>query len=146
MMLKFTFILLLGISAFSCDVGQRRAPSSSSVESKQGKGSDEFDKEPLQMVEFYSPYCASCKETARKITQFVHSCHLEGIVLRTVDISNDDNARLSEQYDVRAVPTVVFLDEAGNEIERLEGGQSSGDFEHAVDSLGRGRCRAGGGG
>ncbi len=94
-----------------------------------------------QVVEFYSPFCSACKETAQLVQELARRCNIEGIVLKMVDISNEENAEMYARYDVRALPTFVFLDEAGVEVSRLEGKQSESDLTSTIFHLHGVHCK-----
>jgi thiol-disulfide isomerase/thioredoxin len=95
-----------------------------------------------QMVEFYSPYCSACKETARLVRDLARRCDKNSVVLKIVDVSIESNERLSEQYDIRALPTFLFLDELGTEVKRLEGLQTANSIKHALFDLNGEGCDA----
>lgn len=85
--------------------------------------SRQLDQPSPQVVEFYSPYCSACQEAARVIAELAHRCEDRHVVLKKVDVSLSGNEPLQALYDIRVLPTLVFLSETGKEVKRLEGGQ-----------------------
>jgi hypothetical protein len=68
-------------------------------------------------------------------------CDKNSVHLTTVDVSEEDDRQLSEQYSVRALPTLIFLDELGTEVAaRLEGGQTASSLKHALVDLNVEHC------
>lgn len=74
------------------------------------------------LIDFYADWCPGCKELER----FTFSDdrvvkRSRQVVFLKVDMtrSNDQNTKLSRKYEVRGLPTVVFLNTEGVEIKEL---------------------------
>lgn len=75
------------------------------------------------IVDFYADWCIPCKELDA-ITFTNDEVINESQRFRTlkVDLTNtgDDNIqKMMERYDIVGVPTVIFFDKSGNEVERI---------------------------
>lgn len=75
------------------------------------------------IIDFYADWCTPCRELERKTfhDQDVVKESAKFIMIK-VDLTkeaNPDVLKLLEKYDVKGVPTVIFLDADGNEIKEL---------------------------
>lgn len=78
---------------------------------------DEAQKKPT-LVELMSPGCPACAEMAKVLARFQEK-HGDMIDIQRVNVREyPDVARL---YQVRYVPTLVFLDEKGTMLEKRVG-------------------------
>lgn len=71
----------------------------------------------MKLLKFSASWCQPCKQ----LTKTIESADLY-IPLQSVDI--DEDVGLTKQYGVRGVPTLVVLDDAGNELARKTGAMS----------------------
>jgi len=67
------------------------------------------------LYEFGAGYCVSCKEMAKVMAELTAS-HSEQVEFRMVYVDKDKP--LFEQYKIMLIPTQVFLDDRGKEVER----------------------------
>ena len=72
-----------------------------------------------KILYFTASWCGPCKALAPIVQQL----QSEGLNIQKVDI--DNNQALSTQYGVRSVPTLIKVDQSGNEISRLIGNQTA---------------------
>ena len=75
-------------------------------------------KETMQLIKFSSLWCGPCKSLSSNLTKL----DLSGLSFQEVDI--DKEPSLSQQHNVRGIPTLILLDSEGNELRRLVGMQS----------------------
>lgn len=67
------------------------------------------------LYEFGAGYCVSCKEMA-KIMAELKTTHSDQVEFRMVYV--DKEKPLFEQYKIMLIPTQVFLDASGKEVDR----------------------------
>jgi thioredoxin 1 len=67
------------------------------------------------LYEFGAGYCVSCKEMA-KIMAELTTTHSDQVEFRMVYV--DKEKPLFEQYKIMLIPTQVFLDTSGKEVDR----------------------------
>jgi thioredoxin 1 len=70
------------------------------------------------LYEFGAGYCASCKEMAIIMAELTKS-HSDQVEFRMVYV--DKEKPLFEQYKIMLIPTQVFLDASGKEVDRHVG-------------------------
>ena len=70
------------------------------------------------LYEFGAGYCASCKEMAKIMAELTAS-HSDQVEFRMVYV--DKEKPLFEQYKIMLIPTQVFLDTSGKEVDRHVG-------------------------
>jgi thioredoxin 1 len=67
------------------------------------------------LYEFGAGYCVSCKEMAKIMAELTKS-HSDQVEFRMVYV--DKEKPLFEQYKIMLIPTQVFLDASGKEVDR----------------------------
>ena len=70
----------------------------------------------MKILKFYADWCGPCKA----LTQFLNaSKDLIPYQIENIDI--DENMDTAVKYSVRSVPTMILVDDSGNEIKRNVG-------------------------
>ena len=67
------------------------------------------------LLKYEAPWCASCKV----LTNLLKEVDLSGI--EVVPINIDVDTASAKAYGVRGLPTLITLDETGEEIKRISG-------------------------
>lgn len=73
----------------------------------------------MKLLKFSAVWCASCKSIEPKIKQIIES----GATVESIDIN--ENQELAKKYSVRSLPTMIVVDENGEEIKRFVGSTSN---------------------
>lgn len=68
-----------------------------------------------KILKFYSDTCAPCKAMGKKLAE------LKNVEIQEVDIADEANEKIMEEYQVRAVPTMIVLAEDNNQIAKFVG-------------------------
>lgn len=68
-----------------------------------------------KIIKFFSPTCGPCKVMSKKLAE------LKDVEIQEIDIADEDNGKLLEEYQVRTVPTVVVLAEDNSQIAKFVG-------------------------
>lgn len=68
-----------------------------------------------RILKFYSPTCGPCKVMSRNLSV------LKDVDIQDVDITDEDNESLIDEWKIRAVPTVVVLGENNELIGEFKG-------------------------
>lgn len=74
----------------------------------------------INIWKFSSPHCGPCiaLDKARTIERFAEA-HASDVSSRNVDVHEAE--ALADEFDIRATPTIVFVDSNGEEFDRIEG-------------------------
>ena len=67
------------------------------------------------LMKFYGEWCNPCKI----LDGVIQNVDLSGVEYENIDISEAPD--VTAHYRVRAVPTMILLDEEGNELKRFSG-------------------------
>jgi len=73
------------------------------------------------LYEFGSNYCAACKQM-KEVIAALKASHGDQVEFRLVNV--DEDKPLFGQYKILAIPTQVFLDASGKEVDRHMGALS----------------------
>lgn len=68
----------------------------------------------MKYLYFSAPWCGPCKQLAPKMEEVAETVTVEKILV-------DENQKITQQFGVRNIPTVVLIDENDKEIERFLG-------------------------
>ena len=70
-----------------------------------------------KILYFSAEWCGPCKLLGPELDRL----QVEGIPIQKIDV--DKRSDLSTKYTVRNIPTLILVDEFGNELKRLVGNQ-----------------------
>lgn len=71
----------------------------------------------MKVLKFYADWCGPCKG----LTQVIKNAG-DKVTMEIENVNIDDNIFMAQDYKVRSVPTMVVVDDNGNEIRRKVGG------------------------
>lgn len=71
-----------------------------------------------RILKFYSPTCGPCKVMSQKLDELAKET---GIEIQNVDVSDEDNEGLIDEWKIRTVPTIIVLDEHNNLLGEFKG-------------------------
>ena len=77
-----------------------------------------------KMVSIYSEWCAACRKMKPVVDKLTEACDGKGVSVERVDYENPQNQALMESYEVEGLPTFLFIDEHGIEVDRQVGAVS----------------------
>lgn len=68
-----------------------------------------------RILKFYSNTCAPCKAMGKKLEE------LKDVEIQDIDIADEDNESLLDEWKVRAVPTIIVLAEDNTLLAEFKG-------------------------
>lgn len=68
-----------------------------------------------KILKFFSPTCGPCKVMSKALSA------LEGVEVQDVDITDEDNQSLLDEWKPRTVPTIVVLNEENQLVKEFKG-------------------------
>jgi thioredoxin 1 len=71
-----------------------------------------------KLWDFWATWCPPCKEMKPTIEALAEEYDGK-IEIRSIDV--DQNKDLAQKFEIKAIPTLVFLDAKGNELSRVVG-------------------------
>jgi cytochrome c-type biogenesis protein len=77
-----------------------------------------------RLIEFYSPDCSICRQMIPTIGVIERDCGGKKVDVVKVDVSQKEFQELARSYQIRGVPTFIFLDKKGEVASRLVGYQT----------------------
>ena len=69
----------------------------------------------MKILKFFASWCKPCSA----LSETLKNANIEH---ESIDVSSDTD--LTEKYDIRSIPTLVIIDENGNEVGRILGSKS----------------------
>lgn len=70
----------------------------------------------MKALKVYADWCGPCKALTMTLNEMDNLPEIENVNI-------DGNIALAARYSVRSVPTLILLDEDGNELKRMTGNQ-----------------------
>jgi thioredoxin 1 len=70
----------------------------------------------MKVLKFYAEWCGPCKAQSQIIKNAG-----DKVTVEVEDVDIDNNLMMTQEYQIRSVPTMVLLDDNGNEIKRQVG-------------------------
>lgn len=68
-----------------------------------------------RILKFYSKTCGPCKVMSKNLEG------LEGVKIQEVDITDEDNESLVDEWKIRTIPTIIILGEKNEFIAEFKG-------------------------
>jgi len=83
----------------------------------------------MKVLKFGAVWCVECL-VMRPLWEEIEK---ENSRLETEYFDVDENQEMVKKYEIKTVPTFIFLDKNGEELLRLKGAQNKKDLEKAVE-------------
>ena len=80
-----------------------------------------------KILKISAPYCGPCRQLKKQLENFN--------LVPIFEYDADESPEICEQYKVRNIPTLIFLDESNNEVHRIVGLTTSKIIESIITKL-----------
>jgi len=81
------------------------------------------------LVDFWAPWCGPCRAVSPIIDELAQEYAGK---INVVKVNIDEDAALSDTYDVQSIPTIVFF-KNGNEVSRSSGVKTKLQFQRDIE-------------
>lgn len=89
----------------------------------------------MKIILFVSSQCPHCPVAERIVKKVVPDYYNYGLSLNTIRLTTKEGKKRSLEYNVRAIPTTLILDDNGNEIKRMVGVMSEDNLRASIEKL-----------
>ena len=88
------------------------------------------------VIEFSSPLCSECQKL-KKVLYVVEPKYSGKVVFNKINAARMDRSTMKavEKYNVKVVPTTIFIDKSGNMVGRAEGSIAQDTLCDYLDNL-----------
>lgn len=93
-----------------------------------------------RILEFYSDNCPACEMMKPIMEEIRKECNNSDLEIDYVNVRNPKVVTMVMKFRVFGVPTLIFLDREGREIERLVGLQPKAKIKEIANELTNGQC------
>jgi thioredoxin 1 len=122
---KFLFIVSCLLMFVACESSNDK--SDKNIESETVKN----EYMPV-VIEFSATWCGPCQQL-KPVFEALTDEYKGKVEMESVDV--DENPSLARKYSIQNIPTTIFFDKQGNEVERIVGYVPKSKLEQSIKSL-----------
>ena len=85
----------------------------------------------MKLLKFHATWCQPCKMLSVVINE--SKADIESLMVQIEEIDVDQNMELAKKYNIRGVPTLVMVEDSGQEARRKSGYMSNDELIRFVE-------------
>ena len=89
----------------------------------------------MKILLFVSSQCPHCPVAERIVKKVVPEYYDYGLSLNRIRLQTKEGKRRSFEYNVRAIPTTLILDDNGKVLKRMVGAMSENHLRASIEKL-----------
>ena len=89
----------------------------------------------MKILLFVSSQCSHCPAAEQIVKKVVPDYSDYGLSFRKIRLKTKEGKRRSLEYNVRAIPTTLILDDKGEELKRMVGVMSENHLRASIEKL-----------
>ena len=86
------------------------------------------------LADFYAEWCGPCKAMGPAIESLMTEYNVEGSEVEIKKVNVDDEPGLAQKYNVRGIPTLIFLKD-GEQATKISGNQSKAKITEMINEV-----------
>ncbi len=134
----YKFFLILGAFIVACSPREPTEP----AETKPHEIAVKSETDGPKMIAVHAAYCPVCVGMKPLIRELAGRCNAKGVLVDVLNLTEENEDKLLEKYELVGLPTYIFLDSANNEVERLVGKQSEKRLTKALSAVSGRDCKS----
>jgi len=87
----------------------------------------------MKLLIFVSSNCPHCPNAEKVVEKIAPEYYNYGLSFKKIRMKTSEGKELASKYNIMAVPTVLFLDDKNNEIQRIVGTPSEDSLRSKIE-------------
>jgi len=89
----------------------------------------------MKILVFVSSNCPHCPNAERVVREITPEYSKEGVSYEKIRTKTEEGKDLAIKYNVMGTPTILFLDDEGNELKKIIGTPSEENLRKKIETL-----------
>jgi len=87
----------------------------------------------MKLLIFVSSNCPHCPNAEKVVEKIAPEYYNHGLCFKKIRMKTSEGKELASKYNIMAVPTILFLDDKNNEIQRIVGSPSEDFLRNKIE-------------
>jgi len=89
----------------------------------------------MKLLVFVSSNCPHCPKAERAVQRLAPGYYEQGLSYRKVRVKTPEGKELSSRYGIKGLPTILFLDDEGNDMGRKVGAPDEDKLRNDIEKM-----------